>query len=134
MDYIFGGCEIGLHIAIDYTLSNLSPKDPNSYHYINNRTKSTQYLDAIMAVLEILKDFDSNQMFAVYGFGGVIPSTPDKKASHCFALNGDFYAPEVNGTEGVFQAYKNSLSKVELNGPTNFAEFINLLNGFASYQ
>ena len=25
LDYIFGGCEIGVHVAIDYTMSNGPP-------------------------------------------------------------------------------------------------------------
>jgi hypothetical protein len=28
LDYIFGGCDISVHIAIDYTLSNGPPNDP----------------------------------------------------------------------------------------------------------
>jgi len=48
-------------------------------------------------------------MFPVYGFGGKIPSSPEQAASHCFALNGDIFAPEVNGVHGVLQAYYNSL-------------------------
>jgi hypothetical protein len=35
LDYIFGGCEIGVHVAIDYTLSNGPVKDPESLHYLN---------------------------------------------------------------------------------------------------
>jgi len=40
-------------------------------------------------------------MFPIYGFGGKLPSTPENAASHCFALNGDIFAPEVCGLEGV---------------------------------
>lgn len=28
LDYVFGGCEISLAIAIDFTLSNGDPRDP----------------------------------------------------------------------------------------------------------
>jgi hypothetical protein len=35
LDYIFGGCEIGLHIAIDFTASNGPPSHRNSLHYLN---------------------------------------------------------------------------------------------------
>lgn len=73
------------------------------------------------AVCEILQDYDADQMFPVYGFGGQVPYNPDGKASHCFALNGDIYKPEVAGVEGVLQAYYNSLTKVQLYGPTNFS-------------
>ena len=72
-------------------------------------------------------------MFPVYGFGGKLPSTPEGSASHCFALNGDIFAPEVNGVNGVLNAYYNSLKKVSLHGPTNFAPMLEMVNGFAEY-
>lgn len=40
-------------------------------------------------------------MFPVYGFGGKIPNHPENKSSHCFALNGDIFRPEVSGVEGI---------------------------------
>jgi len=48
LDYIFGGCEIGVHVAIDYTLSNGDPKDKNSLHYLHGGRN--QYTDAINSV------------------------------------------------------------------------------------
>ena len=73
-------------------------------------------------------------MFPLYGFGGKIPGTPTDTASHCFALNGDIYAPEVDGVNGVLNAYYNSLNKVQLWGPTNFASVLNYVNGFARFS
>ena len=35
LDYIFGGCEIGLSIAIDFTLSNGDPQTQNSLHRLD---------------------------------------------------------------------------------------------------
>ena len=35
LDYIFGGCEMGLQIYVDFTLSNQVPTNPNSLHYLN---------------------------------------------------------------------------------------------------
>ena len=32
LEYIFGGCELNLAIAIDFTLSNGDPKSPDSLH------------------------------------------------------------------------------------------------------
>jgi hypothetical protein len=41
----------------------------------------------------ILENYDSDKKFPLYGFGGVCPM--DNKASHCFALNGNIFNPEV---------------------------------------
>lgn len=32
LEYVFGGCEINLSVAIDFTLSNGDPKDNDSLH------------------------------------------------------------------------------------------------------
>jgi len=45
LDYVFGGCEINLSIAIDFTLSNGDPKDPKSLHYFD--FNKNEYLKAI---------------------------------------------------------------------------------------
>lgn len=61
--------------------------------------------------------------------------SPDmNNASHCFALNGDIFYPEVNGVQGVLNAYFASLQKVQLYGPTNFASFLDYVNGFCENQ
>ena len=35
LEYVFGGCEIDLSIAIDFTLSNGRVNDPSSLHTLN---------------------------------------------------------------------------------------------------
>ena len=70
-------------------------------------------------------------MYPVYGFGGKIPNSPDMgSASHCFALNGDIFYPEVNGMQGVLNAYFASLQKVQLYGPTHFSSILDYVNSF----
>ena len=70
----------------------------------------------------ILQYYDSDKEIPVFGFGGIVP--PLKRASHCFAVNGDIFDPEVDGIDGVVKVYKNALNNVELNGPTHFSEVI----------
>jgi hypothetical protein len=49
---VFGGCDIDLSIAIDFTLSNGQPNNPESLHYFDpNRN---QYLQVIQQVGSIL--------------------------------------------------------------------------------
>jgi hypothetical protein len=112
LDYIFGGCDISIHVAIDYTLSNGPPNDPQSLHYLNPNTFINEYTAAIQAVMGIIQDYDTDQMYPVYGFGGKLPGSPDGGASHCFALNGNIFRPECNCLQGVLNAYYSSLNKV----------------------
>jgi len=53
LDYIFGGCEIGLSIAVDFTLSNGAPEKHDSLHYTGNIQKN-EYYNAIKSVGSIL--------------------------------------------------------------------------------
>lgn len=52
LDYIFGGCNINLSIAIDFTLSNGNPNQRDSLHTRN--FSNNQYYQAIQAVGGIL--------------------------------------------------------------------------------
>jgi len=45
LEYVFGGCEVDLSIAIDFTLSNGDPRQPDSLHYFN--PQKNQYIQAI---------------------------------------------------------------------------------------
>lgn len=54
LDYIFGGCEISLQVALDFTASNGNVQNPNSLHYITNG-QPNQYMHAIMSVGSILE-------------------------------------------------------------------------------
>lgn len=73
-------------------------------------------------------------MYPTYGFGGKIPGAPGNTTSHCFALNGDIFYPEVNTMQGVLNSYYQSLNKVELHGPTYFSGILNYVNGFCEDQ
>ena len=96
LEYVFGGCEVDLTMAIDFTLSNGDPRDQHSLHYMDpNRN---QYMQAIRAVGDILQFYNSDKMINLYGFGGAIPPYPTR-ASHCFALNGNIFDPRVNGID-----------------------------------
>jgi len=79
-----------------------------------------------------LKDYDSDQLFPTYGFGGKIPG--GQKPSHCFALNGDIYDPECQGIDSVLKAYTNYLSQGKLYGPTNFADIIKRINAYCKHS
>ena len=55
IDYLKGGLQIALHVAIDFTSSNKDPEDPSSLHYYSqNRDSMNPYQDAIMSTGDIL--------------------------------------------------------------------------------
>lgn len=66
----------------------------------------------------------------MYGFGGKLPGQP--AASHCFALNGNIFNPEVEDVNGALNAYYRSIEKVALYGGTEFSSILRYVNGFAN--
>lgn len=104
LDYVLNGLDMSLCIAIDFTLSNKPPNDPTSLHYFD--LKQNQYLQAITSVGGILENYDSDKLFPFLGFGGRIPYLMDN-ASHCFAINGNIFSPEVVGIQGVIESILN---------------------------
>lgn len=108
LEYVFGGCEINLSVAIDFTLSNGDPKDNDSLHCKDPRRN--EYIQAIRAVGDILQYYDSDKEIPAYGFGARVP--PQAAASHCLALNGDIFSPECNGIDEIIDCYKNCIDKL----------------------
>lgn len=131
LEYVFGGCEIQLTVAIDFTLSNGNPADKDSLHYLD--LSKNEYLQAIRSVGEVLQYYDSDKQIPCLGFGACIPPAQNR-ASHCFALNGDIFDPECDGLEGVLEAYKSAIKTVNLYGPTNFAPIVELVCDMAEEE
>ncbi|XP_067908109.1 copine-9-like isoform X4 [Heterodontus francisci] len=122
LDYIKGGTQLNFTVAIDFTASNGNPSQPTSLHYMNPYQMNA-YAMALKAVGEIIQDYDSDKLFPALGFGAKLP--PDGKVSHEFPLNADPENPNCNGIDGVLEGYYQSLRRVQLYGPTNFAPVIN---------
>ena len=124
IDYLKGGMEINLTVAIDFTSSNNPPSDKNSLHYLG--AEKTQYEIAIKSCGDIVAKYDLDQKFPVFGFGGKFYG--NDKASHCFPLNGNPSDPEIKGIDGILEAYRDVLNNTELYQPTNFHYIIDKLN------
>jgi hypothetical protein len=117
LDYITEGCELTVTMAVDFTASNGDPKDPKSLHAMA-QGQWNQYQQAMMAIGEIILEYDKDKKVGALGFGAILPNGKD--ASHCFALTGNPSQMEVDGVQGLLQAYAGSLQVVKLYGPTNF--------------
>jgi Copine/C2 domain len=120
IDYLEGGCEINLVVAIDFTGSNGDPRLPGTLHYIHPNDEMNEYEKALTAVGSIVARYDSDQQFPVFGFGakyeGVI--------QHCFQIGG---AAELDGVGGILKGYRQTFrTGLVLSGPTVFSEVINM--------
>ncbi|CAG2245303.1 Nicotinic receptor-associated protein 1,Protein BONZAI 1,Protein BONZAI 2,Copine-5,Copine-8,Copine-1,Copine-2,Copine-A,Copine-4,Copine-9,Copine-7,Copine-6,Protein BONZAI 3,Copine-3 [Mytilus edulis] len=123
--------QMNFTVAIDFTASNGNPSNPSSLHYLNPYGSPNQYSAAIMAVGEIIQDYDSDKLFPALGFGARMS---DNNVYHDFALNFNPNDPQCQGIKGVLDAYYHSLKNVQLYGPTNFSPVINRVAGFAAQQ
>ena len=113
--------QINLDIAIDYTKSNRPPNVPNSLHY-KEAKGGNDYEKVIKLFGKIISNYDYEQLFHVYGFGGIPPNS--KEVSHCFNINFNDDNPEIETIENIIKYYRESLDKVILYGPTYLAPII----------
>lgn len=130
LDYLAGGTSLNFSVAIDFTGSNGDPRNPTSLHYMNPLGPN-QYQEALWSVGTVIQDYDADQLYPAFGFGGKLPSGV---VSHCFSLTGDERNPYCQGIAGIEAAYRNSIGVVQLYGPTNFANIIASTISFANSQ
>lgn len=132
LQFIQHGLIVNFMVAVDFTSSNGDPNDIRSLHYHNpnhyRRGIYNPYEKAIKTVSDVLVYYDTDQLFPCYGFGACLNHNP--VASSCFALNGNEVNPNVNGIDGILQAYHNTLNRVQFSGPTLFAEVLKKANRY----
>ena len=114
-NYVHGGCDLKLLVGIDATASNGDPRNATSLHYFEG---TNCYESAIYTVCEALSQFDSDQLFPVYGVGCKVQG----RLSHCFDI-----AQSADGVQGILQAYDSFFkSGVVMSAPRDFGEIIRL--------
>ncbi|XP_078690065.1 copine-4-like isoform X3 [Branchiostoma floridae x Branchiostoma belcheri] len=131
LDYIMAGCQINFTVGVDFTASNGDPRQTTSLHYINPYAPN-EYTKALIAVGEVVQDYDSDKLFPALGFGAKIP--PHFQVSHEFPLNFNVQNPFCAGVQGIVEAYQNALRQVQLYGPTNIAPIIKHVARFAQAE
>ena len=111
LDYLYAGCQIKAHFAIDYTNANAAIDSEDSLHHKKGgSTKSNGYSRLLTSLLTLFKDYHLGGSFPVYGYGAKIDNAPeDSGQSKCFAVNGNIYQPECQGINHAIGAYFNSL-------------------------
>lgn len=123
-----GNFEFSTCFAIDFTASNGEANYNDSLHY-RNPNAPNQYQQAIVDIGDIVKHYDSDKLFPVLGFGGMFMKSGF--TSDCFYLNNHKTNPEVNGIQGILDAYQYANLNTVLSGPTHFNKVITFINDFA---
>jgi Copine/C2 domain len=119
IDYVLGGCELNVVVAIDFTGSNGDPRVPGTLHHLDANSMN-QYEKALSSIVGILAAYDTDQMFPVLGFGAKFGGS----INHCFRC-GD--KEEVRGVKGVLEAYDQVFkSGLVMSGPTVFTEVMEM--------
>ncbi|KAI6684710.1 hypothetical protein NL676_030623, partial [Syzygium grande] len=95
LDYISSGFELNFMVAVDFTVSNGNPRNPDSLHYIDPSGRYNSYQQAIMEVGEVIQFYDLDRRFT------------------------------AEGVEGIMAAFAGALHNVSLSGPTLFGSVIN---------
>lgn len=114
-DYISGGCELNVSVAIDFTGSNGDPRQPGTLHYMGTMN---DYQKAISAIVGVLSTYDSDQKYPVWGFGAKYGGV----VRHCFQCGP---TEEAHGVQGILDAYKQTFqSGLIMSGPTIFTEVL----------
>nr|CAJ2476277.1 unnamed protein product [Leishmania braziliensis] len=121
LEYVQAGMSINIAFSIDFTGSNGAPSDPRSLHFCSPYHPSS-YVRAMLAVSNVVQEYDSDRMFPVYGFGAVAPFT--NGTSHFFPLSGNPANAYLNGMQAVVDTYARLLPMLQFSGPTNFAPTI----------
>jgi len=123
IEYLRGGLDMRLLIAIDFTGSNGHWLDHGTLHYRNKQTGTSQYMDAIAGVGRIVEVYNKEKIFACWGFGAKVGN--ERITKHCFPLSLTDN-PNVRGTEGILRCYTRALDSNQLafSGPTLFEHIV----------
>ena len=116
IDYVIGGCQLNLCVAIDFTSSNGNPRKPGTLHYVHRDGSLNDYETAIQVIGSILSKYDYDQKFPVLGFGAKYGGI----VRHCFQAG---TTSEVEGVDGILRAYRSVFRNgLILSSPTVFTE------------
>lgn len=84
-------------------------------------------------IIGFLQYYDHDNTIPVYGFGSKLPPYFET-VSHCFAINGDFFNPEIPGIEQLIKHYKNCCKQIKFHGPSAITDLLKLTTLYASSE
>ncbi|CAD2213959.1 Copine/vWA found in TerF C terminus, putative [Angomonas deanei] len=121
LEHLQAGLEINIAFSIDFTDSNGNCRLPNSLHHYDP-VYPNAYIQAMLAVSNVVQEYDRKRQYAAYGFGAETPFT--KGTSFFFPLNGNTSDPVLPGMQAVIDTYAQLLPLLNFSGPTNLAPTI----------
>lgn len=130
IDYLTGGCQISLAVAIDFTASNGDPRQEGTPHFFHPPASKewNDYEKAIFAVGSILAKYDFDQRFPVWGFGAKYNNI----VRHCFQCGTEV---EVEGVQGIMDAYRGVFrTPLTMSYPTKFTEVVSTAASYAKHE
>jgi len=130
IDYLTGGCQISLAVAIDFTASNGDPREEGTPHYFYppDSEQWNDYQKAIFAVGSILEKYDSDGLVPTWGFGAKY----GPKVRHCFQCGDEV---EAKGVNGIMDAYRGVFStQLTMSYPADFTEVIRTAASYVQHK
>jgi len=122
VNYVRGGCQLQVAVAVDATASNGDPRKPGTLHHFADGGRNG-YEEALHALCTTLAKYDSDQKYPVFGFGAK-PGGVGATVSHCFPLGG-IDAEEVDGVDGILDVYRKAFrAGIVMSSPRDFSEAI----------
>mmetsp|Transcript_16073 Transcript_16073/g.66219 ORF Transcript_16073/g.66219 Transcript_16073/m.66219 type:complete len:467 (-) Transcript_16073:2487-3887(-) len=109
--YLVMGCDLWLNIAFDFTRSNMDPSETRSLHYLDS---DNVYMKVIDDVIPLLLQYDPDGEVDCFGFSGKL--SPQAPTQYAFNLKGN--GETCVGSEGVKDAYAETVKSITLSGPT----------------
>lgn len=82
-----------------------------------------EYQEALYMTMSVMEAYDQDMQIPFLGFGAKMPPFYTV-ASSCFAVNGDIFNPESNGTTGLLETYAKGIVKLQPHGPSAYSGVI----------
>lgn len=79
--------------------------------------------------MSVMEAYDDDMQIPFLGFGAKLPPYYTI-ASSCFAVNGNIFFPDCEGTQGLLDAYAKGIVKLQPHGPCAFAQVIDFATQF----
>ncbi|ORZ38730.1 Copine-domain-containing protein [Catenaria anguillulae PL171] len=110
-DYISGGTDVSVGVAIDFSSHCGNISNPNSLHFVDRSGAWNDTMRALDAVLSVLEPYDTDRAIPLYGFGAELPG-PMAGNTTDFHVNGDPNTPYIYGRSSALAAYSNCVPRL----------------------